>query len=113
MKLDGEIPTVLLPIETLTRELDSKLVMALALTAKGCRAIVGHKESMKAIGGASTGVVWQGKSLFRVKSSNHLADQLIGNRSGIMFLHDEGGMHQVKGWPNHVLRTFCRLTPKS
>jgi surface carbohydrate biosynthesis protein len=105
MKLNGDIPTVLFPIETLTRELDSKLVMALALAAKGCRTIVGHKESMKAIGGASTGVVWQGKSLFRAKSSNHLADQLIGNRSAIMFLHDEGGMHQVKAWPNHVLKT--------
>jgi surface carbohydrate biosynthesis protein len=105
MKLNGDIPTVLFPIETLTRELDSKLVMALALAAKGCRTIVGHKESMKAIGGASTGVVWQGKSLFRAKSSNHLADQLISNRSAIMFLHDEGGMHQVKAWPNHVLKT--------
>jgi surface carbohydrate biosynthesis protein len=105
MKLNGDIPTVLFPIETLTRELDSKLVMALALAAKGCRTIVGHKESMKAIGGASTGVVWQGKSLFRAKSNKHLADQLIGNRSAIMFLHDEGGMHQVKAWPNHVLKT--------
>jgi surface carbohydrate biosynthesis protein len=105
MKLNDDIPTVLFPIETLTRELDSKLVMALALAAQGCRTIVGHKESMKAIGGASTGVVWQGKSLFRAKSSDHLADQLIGNRSAIMFLHDEGGMHQVKAWPNHVLKT--------
>ncbi len=105
MKLKRDIPTVLFPIETLTREFDSKLVMALALAAQGCRTIVGHKESMKAIGGSSTGVVWQGKSLFRAKSSNHLADQLIGNHSAIMFLHDEGGMHQVKAWPNHVLKT--------
>jgi surface carbohydrate biosynthesis protein len=105
MKLKGDFPTVLFPIETLTRELDSKLVMASALSAKGCRTIVGHKESMKAIGGNSQGVVWQGKSLFRAKSSNHLADQLIGNRSAIMFLHDEGGMHQVKAWPSHVLKT--------
>ena len=105
MKLNGDIPTVLFPIETLTRELDSKLVMASALAAQGCRAIVGHKESMKAIGGASTGVVWQGKSLFRAKSNKHLADELIRNRSAIMFLHDEGGMHQVKAWPNHVLKT--------
>ena len=60
---------------------------------------------MKAIAAASTGVVWQGKSLFSARSSNHLADQLIDNRSAIMFLHDEGGMHQVKAWPNHVLKT--------
>jgi surface carbohydrate biosynthesis protein len=105
MKLNGDSPTVLFPIETLTREFDSKLIMALALAGKGCRTIVGHKEAVKAIGGASAGVVWQGKSLFKVKSNDHLADALIGNRSAIMFLHDEGGMHQVKAWPNHVLKT--------
>jgi surface carbohydrate biosynthesis protein len=105
MKLNGDFPTVLLPIETLTRELDSKLVMALAIAARGYRAIVGHKETMKAIAGASTGVVWQGKSLFSARSGNHLADQLIDKRSAIMFIHDEGGMHQVKAWPNHVLKT--------
>jgi surface carbohydrate biosynthesis protein len=105
MKFNGDSPTVLFPIETLTRELESKLVMASALAAEGCRTIVGHKEVMKAIGGASTGIVWQGKSLFRAKSNKHLADELIGNQSAIMFLHDEGGMHQVKAWPNHVLKT--------
>ena len=92
-------------IETLTRELDSKLVMALATAAQGCRAIVGHKETMKAIAAASTGVVWQGKSLFSARTGDHLADQLIDKRSAIMFIHDEGGMHQVKAWPNHVLKT--------
>ena len=105
MKLSSDIPTVLFPIETVTRELDSKLVMASALAAKGCRTIVGHKESVKAIARASTGVVWQGKSIFSVPSNNHLADQLDANGSAIMFLHDEGGMHQVKEWPNHVLKT--------
>lgn len=105
MKLNDDMPVVLFPIETLTRELDSKLVMASALAAKGCRTIVGHKEWMKAIAGASSGVVWQGKSLFSAGSTAHLADQLIGNQSAIMFLHDEGGMHQVKAWPNHVLKT--------
>jgi surface carbohydrate biosynthesis protein len=105
MKLSGDTPTVLFPIETLTRELDSKLVMASALAAKGCRGIVGHKESLKAIAVASTGVVWQGKSLFSaVLGRNHIADDLIANRSAIMFLHDEGGIHQVKAWPNHVLK---------
>jgi surface carbohydrate biosynthesis protein len=105
MRLNGDIPTVLFPIETLTRELDSKLVMASALAGKGCRTIVGHKEWMKAIVRASTGVVWQGKSLFSARTNTHLADQLAGNRSAIMLLHDEGGMHQVKNWPNHVLKT--------
>jgi surface carbohydrate biosynthesis protein len=105
MNLDNDFPAVLFPIETLTRELDSKLIMASALAAKGCRAIVGHKEAMKIIAGASSNVVWQGKSLFSITSSKHLADELIRNRSAVMFLHDEGGMHQVKAWPNFVLKT--------
>jgi len=105
MRLTGDCPTVLLPIETLTRELDSKLVMASALAGNGCRAIVGHKEWLKAIAAASSGVVWQGKSLFSARTKTHLADQLLGNRSAIMFLHDEGGMHQVQAWPSHVLKT--------
>jgi surface carbohydrate biosynthesis protein len=105
MRLEGDAPTVLFPIETLTRELDSKLVMALALAARGCRSIVGHKEYMKLIAANSTGLVWQGKSLFSARSGSHLADRLIDKRSAIMFLHDEGGMHQVKAWPNHVLKT--------
>ena len=35
MRLTGDLPTVLFPIETATRELDSKLVMASALAAAG------------------------------------------------------------------------------
>jgi len=59
---------------------------------------------MKAIGRGSKRLVWQGKSLFRAKAAEHLADQLIGNDSAVMLLHDEGGMHQVKEWHNHVLK---------
>ena len=78
MKLN-DFPAVLFPIETLTRELDSKLVMASALAAKGCRAIVGHKEPMKEIGGASTGRrLARQVAVQRREGSNHLADQLIG-----------------------------------
>jgi surface carbohydrate biosynthesis protein len=106
MNIKGDFPAVLFPIETLTRELDSKLVMALALAAKGCRAIVGHKEPMKEIARESNNLIWQGKSIFSVAGgNNHLADQLLGRGSAVMFLHDEGGMHQVKEWPNFVLKT--------
>jgi surface carbohydrate biosynthesis protein len=105
MRLKGVAPAVLFPIETLTRELDSKLVMASALAARGCRSIVGHKEWVKAIARGSTGIVWQGKSLFSATTNTHLADQLVQNRSAIMLLHDEGGMHQVRNWPSLVLKT--------
>jgi hypothetical protein len=60
---------------------------------------------MKAIAGASSNVIWQGKSLFRIRPNNHLADELIRNRSAVMLFHYEGGMHQVKAWQTHVLKT--------
>jgi surface carbohydrate biosynthesis protein len=110
MMLRGDIPAVLFPVETLTRELDSKLVMASALATEGCRAIVGHKESVEAIATVSTAVIWQGKgelfdTQFGIHWNHHTADHLIGNRSAIMFLQDEGGLHQVKAWRSHVLNT--------
>ena len=106
MKLNGDFPTVLFSIEIGTRELDSKLVMASAIAGKGLPG--GRRPQGDHQGGRPlprTGVVWQGKSLFPAKDANHVADQLIGKRSAIMFIHDEGGMHQVKAWPNHVLKT--------
>jgi len=105
MKLNGALPTLLFPIETATRELDSKLVMASALAAQGCRAIVGHKEALKEIARNSERLVWQGKSLFSAKSDDHFADRLKERNSAIMFIHDEGGMYQVKAWTHHVLKT--------
>ena len=104
MRLNRELPTVLFPIEIATRELDSKLVMASALAAAGCRSVVGHKEQLKAIARRSRRVIWQGKSLFSSKTSDHVADDLIANGSSIMFLHDEGGIHQVSVWTENVLK---------
>ena len=104
MTAKNHTPTVLFPIEIGTRELDSKLVMASALAAEGCRAIVGYKEALKAIATRSRRVVWQGKSLFSSKTRDHVADDLISRDSAIMFLHDEGGIHQVSAWKQNVLK---------
>ena len=79
MKLNGDLPAVLFPIEIGTREFDSKLVMASALAARGCRAIVGHKEAIKFIARSSKNVVWQGKSLFDAKAVDETVDQLLSN----------------------------------
>lgn len=53
-------PTALLSIEIAARELESRLILAAALTGAGIRAIVGHKETVAAIAERSTGVVWHG-----------------------------------------------------
>jgi surface carbohydrate biosynthesis protein len=97
-------PIVLFPIEIGTRELDSKLVMASALAAEGCTAIVGYKEALKAIGQTARRAIWQGKSLFSSKTRDHIADHLIARECPIMFLHDEGGIHQVSAWSQNVLK---------
>jgi surface carbohydrate biosynthesis protein len=104
MSATNNCPAVLFPIEIGTRELDSKLVMASALAAEGCRCVVGYKEALKAIAKSSRRVVWQGKSLFSSKTSDHIADDLLANDSAIMFLHDEGGIHQVSAWKQNVLK---------
>jgi len=104
MKLDGDFPTVLFSIEIGARELDSKLVLASMLAAKGCRIVVGHKEALKAVARTSRRVLWQGKSLFSGRGHEYIADRLLGNGSAIMFIHDEGAMHQVDAWTQNVLK---------
>ncbi|MGE0449668.1 MAG: surface carbohydrate biosynthesis protein [Vicinamibacterales bacterium] len=103
MKLGPDRPTVLFSVETAARELDSKLVMACALAERGCRSIVGHKEAVTEIARSSRRVVWQGKSLFSVRSDNHLADRLIENGSAVVFITDEGAMHQADSWVEQTL----------
>lgn len=104
MGFTGDAPTVLFSIEITARELDSKLAMASALAAQGCRAIVGHKEPVTSIGRLSERIVWQGKGLFSDKSSNHFADRLIEMNSATMFHQDEGAMHPVNAWKENVLQ---------
>ena len=103
MRLRQDFPTVLLPIETATRELDSKLVMGSVFANQGCRTIVAHKEIIGSIGRASKGVVWQGKSLFTDRSGDYVADRLLENGSAIMFLHDEGGVFPLGTWTDFFL----------
>lgn len=104
MKLNNDIPTVLFSIEITARELASKLATASALAARGCRAIVGHKEPVTDVGRSSERVVWQGKGLFSDKSDRHFADRLIEMNSATMFHQDEGAMHPVNAWKENVLQ---------
>lgn len=99
-----QLPTVLMPVEIVARELDSKLVTAAALAMRGLRSIVGHKEDIMAIGRASDRVVWLGKAVFSDKQEKHLADDLIARGSQVIFMQDEGAMHPVNAWVENVLQ---------
>ena len=107
MTLDKNFPTILFSIEIAARELDSKLVMASALAKQGCRSIVGHKEVIREIARNSRNVVWQGKSIFSSRSDEHIADRLISNDSVIMYISDEGAMHQADAWVEQTLQKHC------
>ncbi len=100
----GDTPTVVFPIETVARELDSKFVTAAALAARGVRAIVAHKETAWRIGEDSKRIVWVGKNLFSDDSASHFADSLIANDSAVLFLQDEGAVFQVDTWVHNVLQ---------
>jgi surface carbohydrate biosynthesis protein len=104
--IKDDVPTVLFPIDIIVRELESKLVMASALAAHGCRAIFGHKEEISYIGKHSGPIVWHGKELFSqipASQKNCTADQLIRNGSAIVYIQDEGAMFQTCSWKEHVI----------
>jgi len=116
MPAESDLPTVLFSIETLSREFDSKLVLATAFAASGIRAVVAHKEVAQETARHSEGVVWLGKSVRpQDNAGTTVADALLGHESALMFLHDEGGIHQANVWTQNVLRKhhvdFLRTRP--
>ena len=103
-KIAKNTPTVVFPVETVARELDSKFVTASALAAQGLRVVVAHKETAWRIGEDSRRIIWVGKNLFSDHSANHFADRLIASASAILFIQDEGGIFQVDTWAHNVLQ---------
>src|SRR5689334_25290567 len=99
------LPTILIPIEIVTRELTSKLLLASALAAEGFRTVVGHKEAVSGIGVESKGVIWHGKSLLarldagpRWGSGPRVVDSLLENESAVLFHQEEGGIFARDQW---------------
>ncbi|MEX1257193.1 MAG: surface carbohydrate biosynthesis protein [Gemmatimonadota bacterium] len=106
IELNRDLPTVLLSIETASRELDSKLLLGTALAGRGLRAIVGHKEAVKDIACASRRVVWLGKSILNVEDSGtSVAQDLARNESLVIWHHDEGGIYPEQVWETYFLRS--------
>ncbi len=104
MKIKNDMPTVLLPIETVTRELDSKLAIASALASMGLRSIVGHKDAMKIVANKSKRIIWQGKSLLAGVPTRSLWRSLAKKNSAIMFMIDEGGIFPENVWVQYMLQ---------
>ncbi len=104
MNIQNDTPTVLLPVYTVTRELDSKLAIASALASMGLRSIVGHKDALRIVANRSKRITWQGKSLFSFKSKHGLWRPLAKNESAIMFMEEEGGIFPENVWIQDMLQ---------
>ncbi len=104
MKMKNDTPTVILPVETITRELDSKLAIASALASMGLQSIVGHKDALTVVGNRSKRITWQGKGLFADDPKHGLWRPLSKNKSAAMFMHDEGGIFPENVWVDNMLQ---------
>ncbi len=103
MKIKNDTPTVLLPVYTVTRELDSKLAIASALASMGLRSIVGHKDALRIVANKSKRITWLGKILFDSIEKRRLWRSLK-KKSAIMFMIDEGGIFPENGWIQNMLQ---------
>jgi surface carbohydrate biosynthesis protein len=107
MRLNDKLPTILLPIETIARELNCNLVLATGLANRGYRVIVGHKEACEYTAIYSKSVMWVGKDAFKLKyppsSKKHIADRALENNSPVVFIQDEGGIFPANEWTDLVL----------
>jgi surface carbohydrate biosynthesis protein len=105
MGLIRDLPTVVMSIETVARELEGKLVVAAALANNGCRVFVGHKEDAQEVARLSRRVIWLGKSVY-----NHASPEtstvldLQRNESSIVYHHDEGAIFPERTWATYLLR---------
>ncbi len=104
MKIKNDTPTVILPVETVARELDSKLAIASALASMGLRSIVGHKDALRTVARRSKRITWQGKGLFAHNSRHGLWRKLAKNESAVMFMEDEGGIFPENVWVQNMLQ---------
>ncbi len=104
MILKNDTPTVILPVYSTTRELDSKLATASALASMGLRSIVGHKDALRIVANKSKRITWQGKILFPRFPKRGLCRPLVKNESAIMLMHDEGGIFPENVWVQDLLQ---------
>lgn len=106
-KLIGNYPTILIPIEKITRELDSKIVLATILGTHGCRTIVAQTQEAFYISNHSKYLLFLGKEVIQggldYRLGTQPADRILQNGSAIIYLHDEGGMYQRHSWEEQVI----------
>jgi surface carbohydrate biosynthesis protein len=106
MQITDNIPTVVLPVDLPVRELTSKLILASALAAAGCRAVVGNKKEIISIARQSGPLVWLGKELFaddETSVKNLYGSEILRNGSAIVSMQEEGGMFQGKSWKEQLI----------
>ena len=104
--------TVLLDIDKVIREGDSKLILASMLAARGMRTVLAIGGQNTEIAFKSKKLIWFGKGMIpplstlskpesfeeRVKCASATLDKLQQNCSAAIYTHDEGGIYQTYSW---------------
>lgn len=98
MRLAGDPPTILLPIDNLYSELDSALVTATALSAHGCRAIAGYRDAIAEIESQSRHALWFGKGGLEARSLAPRVASRTARESAIMLTPSVCPIENVHSW---------------
>lgn len=87
---------LLFPIETISRELDIRLVMGAKLSGPGRRIYIGDKRIVHSIGGHLDGGVYLGKFVFHrvMNGDRHHYGRLKSRGFRLIYLDEEGGLWQ-------------------
>jgi surface carbohydrate biosynthesis protein len=99
---------LLFPIDTVSRELEWQLIMALESSKDfGTTSIIGHKSFIEQVHRKSANCIWVGrlgtnhgtskKDLSIVKAGNE-------NNTSFLYLHDEGGFYPFHGYDQSLLQ---------
>ena len=93
MKLMEKI--IFLPIETESRELDAKIVLASQLIKQGISCFIGQHNVLNEIAPLFNGGIYIGKNIFldAMKSNNDIYDMYKINDFSILWYHEEGGIY--------------------
>lgn len=97
--ISSKTPIVLMPIDTPSRELEWRLMMAVKLAGVGCTSVISTSELIAQSHKCSENCIWLGR--FSSNDGTSTRDSLTvaamqKNKTSMYFIHDEGGFYLDK-----------------
>lgn len=99
---------VLFPIDSVSRELEWKLVMVLELTKQNTTSIIGHKQFIMDVNANSHNTIWFGRlgtNSGKNKKDYEVQQSALNNNNKVLYLHDEGGFYSYIDYKSSVRTT--------